>query len=139
MTNFFIEGIPVPQGRPRFSVIKKRGGGQFVNTYDPPKSKAWKKEIEGQLVGGLWRGDPVEGVVRVRLMFFMPRPKSLPKKTVHHIKKPDIDNLVKGVLDAMTGICFKDDSQIVDLSSSKHYLRIGGDVPGIDVDIWGEE
>lgn len=136
MINFFIKGIPVPQGRPRFSVIKKKRGGQFVNTYDPPKSREWKGEIERQLVDGLWEGEPLEGALHVHLIFFMPRPKSLPKKVKHHIKKPDVDNLAKSILDAMTGICFKDDSQINMLTSSKCYLGLNDSEPGVDVDIF---
>ena len=36
-------------------------------------------------------------------------------------KKPDLDNIAKGILDAMNGIIYKDDVQVVRLSLQKHY------------------
>ncbi|MDI9559696.1 MAG: RusA family crossover junction endodeoxyribonuclease, partial [Pseudomonadota bacterium] len=59
--------------------------------------------------------------------FIFARPKTLPKKVVDHTKKPDLDNLLKALKDAMTGIVWHDDAQIVSLSARKDY----GDVPGI--------
>ena len=55
------------------------------------------------------------------LTFMMPRPKSLPKKFVYHIKKPDLDNLGKSVKDALQGIIYKADSQIMILLLEKQY------------------
>lgn len=40
----------------------------------------------------------------------------------HHTKKPDVDNCVKAVLDAMNGIVWIDDAQIVSLLARKEYL-----------------
>lgn len=56
------------------------------------------------------------------LVFLLPRPKSLPKKIIHHTKKPDLDNLTKSIKDALEGIFFKNDSQITELKSLKMYV-----------------
>jgi Holliday junction resolvase RusA-like endonuclease len=55
------------------------------------------------------------------LTFYLLRPKTLPKKVVHHVKTPDLDNLVKGIWDALKGITYADDSQVVKLIASKEY------------------
>ena len=63
----------------------------------------------------------------MQLYFHLPRPKSLPKRVVHHVKKPDADNLAKAIKDAMRGVVYKDDSQIVELIVRKQY----GDPPRV--------
>jgi Holliday junction resolvase RusA-like endonuclease len=60
----------------------------------------------------------------------MPIPKGTSKKkiiemtenlTIHHTKKPDIDNLVKFSMDCLNGIAWEDDKQVISLSSYKYY------------------
>lgn len=112
--SFFIHGKPVAQGRPRFF---RRGAG--VGAYDPETSAEWK-----QVVAWMARKEGarvMDGPLSVTMIFHMPRPKSLPKKTLHHVKKPDLDNLAKGVKDALKHICYHDDSQVVSLSLEKRY------------------
>ena len=41
---------------------------------------------------------------------------------IHHAVKPDLDNLVKSVLDALNDVAWHDDAQIVELHVSKHYV-----------------
>ena len=50
---------------------------------------------------------------------------------ISHTKKPDLDNLVKLVLDAYNGVLYDDDSQIISLSLSKMYSS----TPGIEINI----
>lgn len=61
------------------------------------------------------------GPLKADLMFFYSRPKVSSKSRVLKDSKPDLDNLVKAVLDALNGICYDDDSQIVDLRAAKRY------------------
>ena len=122
----FITGNPVPQGRPRFY---RRGN--HVGVYDPIKSKSWKEVVREQAVS---QGAViVEGALRMTLSFHMQRPKSLSKKVIHHTKKPDLDNLIKGIKDALKSVCYHDDSQIVMLVSTKIYSKI---TPGVDIEIY---
>jgi Holliday junction resolvase RusA-like endonuclease len=116
-------GKPVAQPRPRITVK-----GSFPHAYIPEKHAihAWKALIQDKVSDvadsfeeSLWP-DHLSGFV-VDLVFILPRPKSLPKKVVEHIKKPDIDNLCKAVLDAMSGIIYKDDSQVTKLTAQKIY------------------
>ncbi len=112
-------GSPVAQGRPKFF---RRGN--FVGCYDPGKSKSWKETVKWQAI----EQKPVimEGALSMRLLFRLPRPKTLPKKVIEHTKKPDLDNLCKAVKDALKGICYHDDSQIVELIATKSYWEQPG-------------
>ena len=112
---FKIIGKPEPKERPRFF-----RAGTHVGTYTPTKTRQWENMIRLQAVRHrpkkLW-----EGPIAMALTFMMPRPKSLPKKVVYHIKKPDLDNLAKSCKDAMQGIIYKSDSQIIILNLEKKY------------------
>jgi len=114
---FKIIGVPVPKGRPRFFRM-----GKGVGTYTPDKTRTWEDCVRLQAIQSRPQ-KPWEGPIVMTLTFLMPRPKSLPKKVVHHIKKPDTDNLAKATVDSLKGLFFKDDSQIVTLNLEKKYAQ----------------
>ncbi len=63
---------------------------------------------------------PIEGpILDVRMIFFLPRPKK--PKYPYPATRPDLDNLVKGLLDKFNGILWHDDAQIIELSIGKRY------------------
>lgn len=128
MIEFTVHGNPVAQGRPKFY---RRG--THVGAYDPAKSKDWKSEVRRQAIEQ--KVDRLDGALYLILHFKMPRPKSLPKKVIHHVKKPDLDNLTKAIKDALKGVAYRDDSQIIRLAATKEY----GDRPGVDVKIMRAE
>lgn len=115
----FFEVDPVAKGRPRFT----RTG----HAYTPQKTSHYEEQIRA--LYDLHRGPCFEGPIEVRLQFNMPIPKSATKKMRRqieegadaHIKKPDLDNLAKAVLDALNGIAFTDDSQIAKIKMEKRY------------------
>lgn len=115
MISFFVPGVPVPQGRARSFRM-----GDGIGHYDDPKSKAWKKVVAQ--VASLQRGAMHDGPLEIDMVFFMPAPKSMKRPDLmHHSKRPDLDNLCKGVQDGLNGICYRDDSQICKLSAMKKY------------------
>lgn len=122
---FVVRGKPEPKGSTRAFMPK---GARFpVVTSDNPKARGFADLV--RLVAQ--EHAPPElltGPVRVSLAFFLARPKSTPRKVVHHIKKPDVDKTVRAVLDALTGIVWRDDSQVVELHASK-----GFGAPGVVV------
>lgn len=98
--NLIVKGVPVPKGRPRHS---KNG-----HTYTPEATRNAEKIIRDlALLSGL--RELYEGPVSVRLEFFLP-----------DRRRVDCDNLAKLTTDALNGIAFKDDSQIVRLEIEKH-------------------
>lgn len=124
---FVVCGYPVAQGRPRFY---RRG--MHIGVYDPVKSKSWKESVRWQGIEFMKGKNMLNGALVVSLRFMLPRPKSLPKKVVYHVKKPDVDNLKKAVCDALKGICYKDDSQIIMAIVRKEY---SSDKPGVEIHI----
>lgn len=70
--------------------------------------------------------------VRLTAAFYLPRPQSLPRRVVCHTKAPDIDKLVRALADALAGVVFRDDAQIVDLIATKRYAP-AGEIPHVDI------
>ncbi|MFH7534189.1 RusA family crossover junction endodeoxyribonuclease, partial [Acinetobacter baumannii] len=114
--------IPVePMG-----AVRMTGRGKFVNK-NAQRYLAYKdfiklhaqKQMKGQQ---LYTGPTV-----VKVLFSMPIPKSWSKKkqqeaiSTVHIKKPDIDNLVKGVFDALNKTAWHDDNQVFMVIGAKVY------------------
>ena len=126
--HFRIDGTPVAQGRPRATTVNGR-----VKMYDPPKSRAYKKQVE--LIGRSYMAKnqlkPLTGALRVTIQCYFKPPKSYSKKRLKAIesrqelytKKPDADNLGKAPTDALNKICFEDDAQIVEKIVTKQYAQ----------------
>ena len=123
--NITIPITPVAWQRPKTSIING-----WVHHYSPAKTKNYEKAIADyykQATRG-FRFDKDEPIC-VNLVFGMPIPQSTPKSrreamregVIRHTKRPDVDNLAKSVLDALNGVAWEDDSQIVRLSVSKQY------------------
>lgn len=123
MIKFSVEGNPVPQGRPRFF---RRGN--HVGAYDPAKSRVWKKLVAD--TASAHGCKPLDGPLYLSAHFRIQRPKTMTVIEPHY-KRPDIDNLIKALKDALTGICWHDDAQVCFLITSKTY----SDTPGVDVEI----
>lgn len=104
---------PVAKGRPRF-------GKGF--TYTPAKTKKFESTIK-QLAKKAILGDPIKGALSVSVLFYMQKPKTT--KNLLPVVRPDLDNLLKGLLDALNGIFFEDDSQICFLNAKKIYGSVG--------------
>ena len=121
VVSLLIPVIPTGKGRPRLTT---QGG--FAHTYTPPKTRQAEDEIRTHL-NRLWHGKPLEGQISMDVTFFMSIAKSTSRKRANamigkpHSSKPDLDNLLKLLCDALNGIVFKDDSQIWNLTSEKQY------------------
>ena len=121
-----VYGNPVAQGRPRFS----RQGG-FVKAYDPIQSKSYKQlirlELQPLLSDPAFK--PIDRACCLFLKVFRTIPNSFSKKkryaaaegVIRPITKPDTDNYVKGVLDALNGTVLKDDSVVCEIFAQKFY------------------
>lgn len=121
---FIVPGQPVAKGRPKFA----RQGG-FVRAYTPEKTVAYETLV--QLVAGdaMQGAAPMKGALFMHLRIFVAIPKGLTKRDLAGIamgsylpvKKPDSDNVLKAISDALNGIAYDDDVQIVDHTISKRY------------------
>lgn len=124
---------PVEQARPR-AVRMRRG----VRLYDPAKVRNYKNRL-ATLVGSKYQRNPLTGPLDVRLRFYRHIQASITKKEralrlsgAHRpTVKPDTDNYIKSTLDALNGLLWSDDNQIVDLSASKFY----SDSPRVEIEV----
>ena len=118
---FTIEGIP--------KALKRHRHTRKGFTYDP--SKKDKQDLLLQVLK-LAPKHPITTPIRIILIFYMPRKKNqfrtgkykhILKKGVpyFHSIRPDLDNLIKLVCDALNGVFYKDDSQISQLKAEKIY------------------
>ena len=115
-----IPGKPRGKGRPRFS----RATGR---TYTDDATAVYEN-----LIKTIWMtvvGERLSGELSVGIAAHYAIPTSKPKKmkaamrdgSVRPTTKPDIDNVIKAVLDGLNGVAYADDSQVVELSASKCY------------------
>lgn len=121
---------PVAKGRPRFT---KNG-----HAYTPQKTADYE-----DLIRQCWllaHGKNISTkYIRMDLDFYVPIPKSMSKADKEKAlqcelrpdKKPDIDNLIKAIQDALNEVAYWDDKQIVSLRADKWYTT----QPRVDIKI----
>ena len=131
MNNIYIKGVPQPKGSVSAFVVKGKNGKYRSVVTHSTKSKKWEAEIKKQLPNNI---SMLEGAISIELVFYLSRPKSA-KRELPYVR-PDLDKLVRSVLDALTGHYFKDDSQITSIITKKLYAD---DVePGVSIKIDNE-
>lgn len=129
---FRVNGQPVPQPRPRVST---RGG--FARAYVPARHPIhhYRRTVAESAKSAGVR--TTEAAVKVRMVFSFARPLSHKtkkglKKDAPSVPREDVDNLAKGVLDALTCVAWHDDRQVSTLVVRKMYAERGETV----VSIW---
>lgn len=134
---FFVPGIPQPGGSKKAFVVGKRA----VVVEDAKRNKDWRASVA--LAASAHFASPLAGPLAFRMDFIFPRPAGhygsgknartlRPSAPKHHTVKPDVTKLVRSTEDALKGIAWFDDSQVVDQHPTKDY----GDRPGCWIAIW---
>lgn len=111
---------PEPQGSAKAFVVGKRA----VVTSDNKKLKPYRSEVTRVALSHCVSPTPLAGKhvpVTLYVDFYIDRPQSAPKKRVGMIVKPDLDKLVRATLDALTGVIYVDDAQVVSINARKMY------------------
>ena len=141
MTNeicFFVAGRPAAQGSKRHV-----GGGRLIES--SRQVGPWRGTVRQAAVKAMSGQPPRTGPLEVYLRFIMPRPKShlrqgraqtdgwrlLPSAPRQHTGKPDVDTPVRATLDALTGVCWCDDAQVVAVHAEKSYAYRATPTPGV--------
>lgn len=129
-----------PQGKARPKVVRIKTGASV--TYTPDKTVAYEEltRVRYQEAAAGFRF-PDDAQLAIRISAFYPIPKSKSKRIqaemlhgmIRPTKKPDCDNIVKIICDALNGFAYKDDAQIITAQISKRYAEDGQTV----VKIWG--
>lgn len=133
MITFTVHVIPVAKGRPRIGRVAGR-----PMAFTPAKTRQAEADFIA-LADPHAPPAPLQGPIDIRLVFVLPIPQSRPAwwkmaaaaGRVYPAKKPDLDNLVKLVLDSFnrSGRWWRDDAQVVEVQAGKSY----GDTPQTQV------
>lgn len=121
---FIVLGKPKSKGRPRFS---RRG--KYIKTYTPSSTTEYEKLVKlsaiEQCKGQLDK--EYTGLVKMSVKAYFKPNKSISKKQYNlligqaHLKRPDLDNLIKIICDGLNGVAYKDDNQVAIISAEKVY------------------
>jgi Holliday junction resolvase RusA-like endonuclease len=125
-----LSGAPVSAGRPRFRNIQTTAGASFASTYTPAKTRNYQRDLRFRAQEEMTRLGlpPLAGALSVQMDVWLPIPKSLSTKKkamagsgmLRPMTRPDLDNYIKQ-LDALNGVCWLDDSQIVSITAQKRF------------------
>ena len=129
MIKFRYNGEAVGKGRPR---VSRRG--MYVHTYTPEKTRAFEEAIRFEFMASNCEQMPVyprEKSLKAEVTIGVSIPQSYSKKkqalcrdrVLAPSKKPDIDNVLKSIFDALNGYCYEDDVQIIKVIAEKRYAE----------------
>lgn len=139
---FTVYGKPAPAGSKRGFPIKGKGDKVRVIVTDAnPRTKPWQALVK-DAAWEAYDGPVLQGPLDVTMTFWQPRPKwhygtgrnaGVVKATAPAAPtgKPDVLKLARGVEDGLTGVLYRDDSQIV----TEHLYKCYGERPGVHVRI----
>lgn len=125
---FTVDGLPIAKGRPRAFRV-----GNFIRHHTPKRTENYEAWVRGCAQAAMEGRNLLDGACRLDVAFYLPVPSSWPawkqeaalEERVKPTGRPDLDNMLKAIKDACNGVVFRDDSQIVELTSCKAY----GDEP----------
>lgn len=119
---FEVPGKVIGKGRPRLN-------SYTGIVYTPTRTKDYESLVEQYFLLKYPRFKVLEGRIKVSIIAYFSIPKTTKKADINEMlennisptKKPDIDNIVKAILDSMNKFAFKDDNQITKLEVEKKY------------------
>jgi Holliday junction resolvase RusA-like endonuclease len=123
---FFVPGEPQTKGSMRAFLTKQ---GKVVMTNANPKTKPWQTQISKVARAALpcWGATRNEGdKFEVYMAFYLPVPKRKNQPW-------DLDKGIRCVLDALTGIVYEDDTQVIRIVATKRYAKCSE--PGVTVEM----
>lgn len=123
---FSVRGVPVSQGSCRAYVCK----GHAVVTNKNPRLNQWREAVSNE-ARAVAPEALLGGALQVSCCFRFEPPKSRKKQGMTMYSRPDIDKLLRAVLDACTGILWFDDAQVQILRGQKMYAS----PPGCDITV----
>lgn len=145
LIEFTVRGNPIPKGSLRAFMPRRKVGDRLVPTGHPvvvadnAKSLTpWLSAVKSAASTVMGDRDVLRGPVGLIVTFVLSRPRShygarglLPSAPAYPVVKPDWDKLARGICDAMTGVVYADDNQIVTVALRKIY----GETPGVRVGV----
>lgn len=143
MRQFTVPGEPRPKQRPRVSVVS----GRITHAYTPAETAAYEAKVRNAYMDAYPAADPFPKLtpLEVEAVFYLPIPSSWSRKAREKAeagrktptKRPDLDNLLKAILDALNAIAWSDDCQIVRTVCEKRYGEPRAEVTIRETDMSG--
>ncbi len=135
--DFVVIGEPVGKQRP----IVARG-----HAFTPKKTAEYEDFVRLCYNSQVRDKTPLQGYIKADIKIYMGVPKSASKSSkkamyegiIRPTKTPDIDNVTKAILDALNEVAYKDDSSVVYLTASKHFVKAEDDSPRVEVTLVGD-
>lgn len=142
---FTVPAVPVPQPR-----AKPTRRGKFMSVFTPDTVRTplgskphpiveFKHAVRVAARAAMGSTPPLECALRVELGLVFPRVKNLRWKTrpmprLHHVGKPDVDNVSKAILDSLKEIVLRDDTQVCQLVAFK-WIAAGSESPHVTIQV----
>ena len=119
--SFTVHGVPAPQGS------KAPWGGE-----SNPRTRPWRAAVTAEAAAAMGERVFIDGPIHLSCTFYFPRPKShyrtgknagrLKDTAPHyHANKPDLDKLIRAIGDSLSGVVFRDDSEVVAMRPIKYW------------------
>lgn len=143
---FFVAGAPIPQGSVTAHAAKRKDGSHYgvVHYAVGTKLHRWRNKIS-KAARAEWGDDMTYHPVTLALVFYRARPLSHYQGLAFDVRpryvtdvpdtSPDLDKLVRAVMDALTDVVYVDDSQVVEIGATKRYVPNREHPPGVEVSI----
>ena len=132
MLKFIIDGAPVPKQSMKYRKIETNDGREFISQYTPTNMVKYARHVKQSFqrvypnhLPSVFQNKPLAISIEVHVQI----PKSFSKtkkqkaltQVIKPIIKPDWDNISKNICDALNGVAYPDDKQIVDGRVQKFY------------------
>lgn len=136
-----VYGVAATKGSSR--AFPRRSGGVSVVPDNRPSLKAWEERVRaaGQDVAADRDGQLMLGPLKAVATWLLPRPRGhygtrglLASAPAHPVKKPDLDKLARAIFDALKGVWYADDSQLIDIEIHKRFAEAGV-APRLDLEV----
>lgn len=133
MISLIILGKPFGKQRPKFARM-----GKFTKAYTPKETVNYETLVKLRFMAGYPNQVPLTGPINLSITIYQQMPKKSKKITammesndIRPTTKPDIDNVIKIIGDALNGVAYVDDKQIVMVYAQKFYSTI----PRVEIEI----
>lgn len=144
---FFVPGMPATAGSKTPFIYKDKKTGKSRVSIAPAnkRQKPWMGVVR-LAAQRSYKKPPATGPIVLTIIFHFTRPKShfgtgkninklKPSAPAEHIKKPDLTKLTRAIEDALSGVVWKDDSQVVKQNTYKKYSKFNGALIKIDFEV----
>jgi len=139
--SFRVIGNPTPKG----SLTRMPNGAMLPagTAASRKRFSEWRTDIRDAAVTAMGERNPSNSAIRIMVEFALPYPQSSIRKYQMGwwpaIKKPDVDKLLRALMDGLTRVVWHDDSQVIYVTVNKVYAWEGTTGATISIDFLDEE